>query len=117
MFKFVLTYPDQMTKEQSHTVLGRLRGYSYEWLKEKHVIIANIRTRYNEIELPDEIKHEYILEFDLEPECYGGPDPIYHQKCREQIAKFGQEIIVDRRYSDLLEIGGQLPNSYYLEEV
>ena len=106
-----------MSKEHSHTVLGRLRNYSYDWLKEKQVIIANIRTRYNEIELPDKIKHEYILEFDLEPECYGGPDPVYHQRCKNLIAKFGQDIVVDRKYCDILEVDGQLPDSYYLEEV
>lgn len=118
MFKFVLNYPDKMTHDQMRTIEGRIKFNSHEWLKRDYlVIITNIDTRYHEEEHTDEVKHEFILTFDLEPECYGDNSPSYHQHCVNQMSKFGQDIIVDKKYSDFLEVGGQLPNSYYFEEV
>ena len=117
MFKFVLTYPEKLEHDQMRSILSKLRYYPFEWLKEQNVLLANISTSYNEVELPDKTQYECILEFDLEPECYGGPDPVYHQKCKNIIAKFGQDIVVDRKYCDILEVDGQLPDSYYIEEI
>lgn len=117
MFKFVLTYPEKMSHDDMRSVLRQLRHWPFVWLKEQNVLLANITTRYNEVSMEDKTKYEYIVEFDLEPECYGGPDPTYHEMCKNRILMLGQSIIVDRLHSDILEIGGQLPNSYYLDEV
>lgn len=116
MFQFYLNYPDTLDHEQQRRIIGMLRSNIHEWLCTYNVIIANISVQYREKELPTRVDHEFITTFDLELECYGGPDPTYCNTCKNKIAKFDQDIVVDRKYADYFEIGGMLPNAYYLKE-
>lgn len=117
MFKFYVNYPDTMSHENMRLIQGRLRNNFYEWLKPYSVLCANISVEYNEKEYADKVNHEFIVSFDLEPECYGGPDPAYHNACRVWIAKFGEEIIAYHKYDDYLVVDGMQPNAYHFDEV
>ena len=117
MFKFYINYPDSMSHENIRLIQGRLRSNFYDWLKPYCVLCANISVEYNEKEYTDKVYHEFIVNFDLEPECYGGPDLTYHNACCVQISKLGEEIITYHKYDDYLVIDGMQPNAYHLVEV
>lgn len=117
MFKFYINYPDTMTHEKMRCIQGRLRSNIHDWLKEYRVIITNIEVDYHEKEYSDKVDHEFIVSFDLEPECYGSTNPSYHNECRVQIVKFGEDIIIYHKYEDFLCTYGMQPDAYHFEEV
>lgn len=117
MLKFYINYPDTMAQDTIRCIQGRLRSNIRDWLKQYRVNIANIEVDYREKEYSDKVDHEFIISFELEPECYGGPNPSYYNACRVQIAKFGEDIIVYHKYKEFLDACGMQPNAYHFEEV
>lgn len=120
MYKFHINYVDNLSKEEINNIKLILRSNFYNWMSINYFIYpSDIKIQYKTTRSMYEIKHEFIIEFDLESnreEAIHIPSE-YQNYIFTGFSKFGDDIIYNKRYSNYLDLNSNVPNSYYFEEV